>query len=449
MAENNTRVQWGSRIGFIMAAAGSAVGLGNIWRFPYLAGMNGGAAFVLVYFIIVMVIGFSVMIAELSLGRRSRLNALGTFRKLAGGSWVIVGWLSVAIPFFILSFYGVVAGWTIKYVLISFGSLMSDAAAGKAGDIFGAFIGDWKSVVFYQLIFMIITIVIVAMGIEKGIEKSCKFMMPLLYLILFILIVRGVTLPGGSAGLEFYLKPDLSKITGKTMLDAMGQAFFSLSLGMGIMLTYGSYLNKSERLPASAALVCTIDTSVAFLAGFAIFPGLFATGLEPAQGPGLAFISCPAVFATIPGGMFFSALFFILFFLAGLTSSISLLEVCCSYIIDELKWTRAKAAWVAGLLVTAVGVPSAMSLGGHIPTINFLGKDMSFMDIVEQVANNIGLPLVGILISLYVGWFWFKDAKTEITNDGDISFGLWTPWLWICRVIAPAAIAIVLVSAFW
>ncbi len=447
MAENGSRGQWGSRIGFIMAAAGSAVGLGNIWRFPYLAGMNGGAAFVLVYIIIVAVIGFSVMIAELSLGRNSQLNALGTFRTIAGGPWVAVGWLSIAIPFFILSFYGVVAGWTIKYTIMSFGSLMNEAAAGKAGDIFGAFIGDWKSVVFYQLLFMLVTIVIVAMGIEKGIEKSCKLMMPLLYLILFVLIARGVTLPGGSAGLEFYLKPDLSKINGKTVLDALGQAFFSLSLGMGIMLTYGSYLNKNERLPGSAALVCVIDTSVAFLAGFAIFPGVFAMGMQPAQGPGLAFITCPAVFSHLPGGMFFSALFFILFFLAGLTSAISLLEVCCSYVIDELKWSRAKTAWVVGLIITAVGVPSAMSLGGHIPTIHLFGKDMAFMDVVEQIANNIGLPVVGIFISLFVGWFWHKDAKIEITNDGKVSFEFWTPWLWICRVIAPAAIAIVLWSA--
>jgi len=430
-----------------MAAAGSAVGLGNIWRFPYLAGMNGGAAFVLVYILIVAVIGYPVMIAELSLGRRSQLNALGTFRKLAGGPWVAAGWLSVVIPFFILSFYGVVAGWTIKYTIMSFGSLMSDAAAGKAGDLFGAFIGNWQSVVFYQALFMLITIVIVAMGIEKGIEASCKFMMPLLYLILFVLIVRALTLPGGSAGLDFYLKPDFSKLTGKVILDALGQAFFSLSLGMGIMITYGSYLNKEENLPSSAALICLIDSSVAFFAGFAIFPGVFAMGLQPAQGPGLAFITCPAVFAQIPGGMFFSALFFILFFLAGLTSAISLLEVCTSYIIDELKWNRTKATWVVGLLITAVGIPSAMSLGGHIPTIRLFGADMGFMDVVEQVANNIGLPLVGIFVAVFAGWFWSNDAKMEITNNGTVSFGLWTPWLWICRVVAPLAIGLVLWSA--
>lgn len=409
--------------------------------------MNGGAAFVLIYILIVAVIGYPVMLGELSLGRRSQLNALGTFRKIAGGPWEAVGWLCIAIPFFILSFYGVVAGWTIKYAIISFGPLLGDAAAGRAGDVFAAFIGDWKSVVFYQGLFMLITIVIVAMGIQKGIEGSCKFMMPLLYLILFVLIARSLTLPGGSAGLDFYLKPDFSKVTSKTVLDALGQAFFSLSLGMGIMLTYGSYLNKQERLPSSAAYVCLIDSSVAFLAGFAIFPGVFAMGLEPTQGPGLAFITCPAVFAQIPGGMIFAALFFVLFFLAGLTSSISLLEVCTSYVIDELKWSRAKATWIVGILVTLVGVPSAMSLGGHIPEISLFGKEMGFMDLVEHVANNIGLPIVGVFVSVFVGWFWDKDAKMEITNDGTLSFAFLTPCLWACRVISPLAIGVVLWSS--
>lgn len=294
----NDREQWGSRLGFIMAAAGSAVGLGNIWRFPYVTGMNGGGAFVLIYLLIVFTIGASVMLAEMAIGRGAGLNAVGSFKKLRGGAWPLVGWMGVIAGFIILSFYGVVAGWTIAYMIKSFTGLMEIAAQGKAGDAFGAFVSNPTQVILYQAIFMLGTIWIVFRGIGEGIEKYCKVMMPALFLLLLVLIVRAVTLDGAMKGLEFYLKPDFSKVTGKTILDALGQGFFSLSLGMGCMITYGSYLSKDEALPSAAFTVTFLDTMVAFLAGFAIFPAVFAFNMKPAAGPGLTFITLPSVFSS-------------------------------------------------------------------------------------------------------------------------------------------------------
>ena len=436
------REQWGSRLGFIMAAAGSAVGLGNIWRFPYVTGMNGGGAFVLCYVAIVFTIGVSVMLAEFVIGRSAGLNAVGSFRKLKGGAWPVVGWMGVIAGFIILSFYGVVAGWTIAYMIKSFTGLMTLAAEGKAGDAFGAFVSNPTQVVLYQVLFMVMTIWIVFKGVGEGIERYCKVMMPALFVILLILIVRSVTLPGAGKGLEFYLTPDFSKLTGAAVFAALGQGFFSLSLGMGCMITYGSYLSKKEILPSAAITVTFLDTMVAFLAGFAIFPAVFAFGLEPAAGPGLTFITLPNVFAKMPGGMIFSFLFFLLLFFAALTSSVSLLEVCVAYFKDEMGWTREKASWLLGGIITALGIPSALSLGGHFPKI--AGKD--FLDVMDFISSNVLLPLGGIFIALFVGWVWLEGAKKEATNEGKAPFAWETAWIWIVRVVAPVAIAWIFVK---
>lgn len=442
VVSTNDREQWGSRLGFIMAAAGSAVGLGNIWRFPYLVGMNGGGAFVLIYLAIVFIIGASVMLAEMAIGRGAGLNAVGSFKKLGGGAWPLVGWMGVIAGFIILSFYGVVAGWTIAYMLKSFTGLMEVASQGKAGDAFGAFVSNPTQVILYQALFMFGTIWIVFKGIGAGIEKYCKVMMPGLFLLLLVLILRAVTLDGAMKGIEFYLKPDFSKVTGGTILSAMGQAFFSLSLGMGCMITYGSYLNKDEALPSAAFTVTFLDTMVAFLAGFAIFPAVFAFNMEPAAGPGLTFITLPSVFCKMPMGAVFSFVFFLLLFFAAITSSVSLLEVCVAYFKDELGWDRAKASWVLGLVIFLLGVPSALSLGGHFPKI--AGKD--FLDAMDFVASNILLPLGGILISLFAGWFWLDGCKKEISNQGRLPFVFEGIWVWICRLVAPVGIAIVFVK---
>lgn len=441
MSNGAEREHWGSKLGFILAAAGSAVGLGNIWKFPYITGQNGGAAFVILYVAIVFVIGYAVMMAEIVIGRKAELNAVGSFAKLRGGPWVLVGWMGVAAGFIILSYYGVIGGWTIKYIFSSFTGLMQAGAEGKAGDVFGAFVSNSTQVIAYQLIFMLITIWIVYKGIGEGIEKYCKILMPGLFIILLILIVRAITLPGAGKGLEFYLKPDFSKLNGGVFLAALGQAFFSLSLGMGCMITYGSYLSKDTSIPGAAAQVCLLDTLVAFLAGLVIFPAVFAFGLEPGAGAGLTFITLPHVFAQMPGGAVWSALFFLLILIAAVTSAISLLEVVSAYFIDEIGWSRAKAAWVMGFIIFAMGVPSAISLGGGLKVA---GKD--FLDAADFLASNILLPLGGLFIALFVGWIWTDGAKKEITNEGSLTFGLLTPWLWVCRIIAPVAIAWIFIS---
>ena len=442
MSNDVQREQWGSKLGFILAAAGSAVGLGNIWRFPYITGQNGGAAFVLLYVLLVFIIGFSVMLAEIAIGRSAQLNAVGSFKKLKGGAWPIVGWMGVIAGFMILSFYGVIGGWTMAYIIKSFTGLMAAAESGGAGDVFGGFITNGPIVIAWQAAFMVLTIWVVYRGIGEGIERYCKVLMPALFVILLILIVRSVTLEGAGAGLEFYLKPDFSKLTGGTFLAALGQAFFSLSLGMGCMITYGSYLGKKEILPGAAVQVCFLDTMVALLAGLVIFPAVFAFGVEPGAGPGLTFITLPSVFAKMPGGSVWSALFFLLLFIAALTSAISLLEVVTAYFMDEMKWSRPKAAWTMGGTIFLLGIPSALSLGAM--KLQIAGKD--FLDAMDFISSNILLPLGGLFIALFVGWIWTEKARREVTNDGTVPFGMMSAWLWVCRVVAPVAIAYIFIK---
>ncbi len=442
MSNGAEREQWGSKLGFILAAAGSAVGLGNVWRFPYITGKYGGAAFVLLYVLIVFIIGFSVMLAEIAIGRSAQLNAVGSFKKLKGGAWPIVGWMGVAAGFMILSFYGVIGGWTIAYFLKSFTGLMAAAESGGAGDVFGSFISNGPVVIAWQAAFMIMTIWVVYRGIGEGIERYCKILMPALFVILLVLIVRSVTLEGAGKGLEFYLKPDFSKLTGESFLAALGQAFFSLSLGMGCMITYGSYLGKKEILPGSAVQVCLIDTLVALLAGLVIFPAVFAFGVEPGAGPGLTFITLPSVFAKMPGGPVWSGLFFLLLFIAALTSAISLLEVVSAYFMDEMKWSRPKAAWIMGGVIFLLGIPSALSLGTM--KLQIAGKD--FLDAMDFLSSNVLLPLGGLFIALFVGWIWTDNARKEVTNDGMVPFGIMEAWIWVCRVVAPVAIAYIFIT---
>lgn len=443
MAENQgNRDQWGSKFGFIMAAAGSAVGLGNIWRFPYITGKYGGAAFVLVYLAVVIVLGMSVMLAEFAIGRKAKLDAVGSLKKLGGGWWPIVGWMGFTCAFVILSYYAVIAGWTLAYMFKSFGGLMQQAAAGKAGDVFGAFVSDPVQAIMYHILVMVVITSIVYRGISGGIEKSCKVLMPALFGILILLIVRSVTLPGAAAGLKFYLLPDFSKLTSDAILAAVGQGFFSLSLGMGVMITYGSYLSSKEYMPSMTATIVLLDTCVAIMAGLVIFPAVFAFGVDAGAGPGLTFVTLPIVFAKMPMGALFSCAFFALLFIAALTSAISLLEVVVTYAIDELKWSRSKSAILMGTAIMLLGIPSALSVGGHIPQI--AGKD--FLDAADFVTNNVIMPIGGMLIALFVGWVWTKGAKAEVTNEGTHEFPLYQAWLWVCRVLAPVCIGIIFIT---
>ncbi|MDY0256377.1 sodium-dependent transporter [Gudongella oleilytica] len=435
----NKRENWGSRIGFIMAAAGSAVGLGNIWRFPYLAGENGGGAFIVIYLMFVVFIGFSIMLAEFTVGRKTGLAAVGAYKKI-NRSFTFAGVLGVLSAFFIMGFYPVVGGWATAYILKSFTGLLSDPAA--IGDMFGAFIGNPVEPLIWMAIFLAINIVIVAKGISGGIEKAGKILMPTLFVLLILIAIRSVTLPGAGAGLDFLFKPDWSVVNGGTFLAALGQAFFSLSLGMGCMITYGSYLSKSENLPSSALTVSLMDTSVALLAGVAIFPALFAFGMEPAAGPGLVFVVVPQIFAQMGGlGPIFSAIFFIALMVAALTSSVSLLEVVVAYLMDERGWARKKSVYLSGAIMVVTGILSSLSLGVMSGFTLFGVGAFDFFDILT---DKIFLAIGGLILAVFVGWFMDKnELKEEMTNGGAIKFGLFEFWYALVKFVIPIAIAIV------
>jgi NSS family neurotransmitter:Na+ symporter len=438
------REHWGSRIGFILAAAGSAIGLGNIWRFPYLVGKNGGATFIVVYLAITAIIGLPVMLAEFAIGRAAQKVPAGAFTALkVSPFWSVIGWMgTLAGGFLTLSFYNVIGGWTIKYMIASFSGLTEVAATAEtSGAFFGAFLGEQSQVILFLILFMAVSMFIVLGGVGKGIERACKVMMPLLFVIMIALIVRSVTLPGAEAGLDFYMKPDWSKLKDPAMyLDALGQSFFSLSLGLGIMITYGSYLGKEERLPSAGLWTAVLDTVIALLAGFAIFPAVFAMGFEPGAGVGLTFITLPAVFAKMPGGMYVSFLFFLLLFFAAVTSAMSLLEVATAFAIEKFNLKRSDAVWVVGVIIILLGGYSALSLSGP-PKITINGVSKDFLDAMDYLCNNVFLPVGSFLVCIFVGWFWLDGARNELTNEGKLPFGLMNAWIWSVRVVAPIAIA--------
>ena len=437
--EQKGRESWGSRIGFIMAAAGSAIGLGNIWRFPYLTGMNGGGAFIVIYLGCVFFIGLSIMLAEFTVGRRTQLAAVGAYKNYSK-SWSFAGVLGVLSGFFIMGFYPVVGGWSMAYILKSFTGLLSNTAV--VGDVFGAFITDPIQPLIWTVLYMAINIYIVARGVTKGIEAAGKILMPMLFGLLIIIIIKGLTLPGSSAGLSFLFKPDWSVVTGQTFLAALGQAFFSLSLGMGCMITYGSYLNKEEKLPQNALIVVTMDTSAAILAGIALFPPLFAFGLEPAAGPGLVFVVAPQIFAGMGGfGVIFSALFFLALMIAALTSSVSLLEVVVAYLMDEKNMSRKTAVYGTSIVMLILCVLSSLSLGA-MSNVTILG--VGFFDFFDILTDKIFLAIGGMLLAIFAGWFLKKeDLKDELTNGGTMQFGLFEAWYAMIKYVIPVLIGIV------
>ena len=444
MSNGNDRGQWQSRAGFIAAAAGSAIGLGNIWRFPYITGKYGGGAFVLVYIIFLIIVGYPIMNAELILGRKTQKNAVGAFRTLAPGTpWSIVGWMGVAAGFIILSYYSVIGGWGIAYIFKTATYMAKNA---DHVNIFINFITNPTAPLVWHAVFMAITVGIVMAGVEKGIERYSKFLMPALFIILLILIVRSVTLPGAAEGLAFYLKPDFSKLTAEALLAAMGQVFFSLSLGMGCMITYGSYLSKNEDIPTNSIFIVASDTLIALLAGLMIFPAVFAFGMEPGTGPGLTFITVPAVFNAMgTGGAFFGILFFILLVIAALTSAISLLEVVTAYVVDEKKWDRKKAALVVGMLIFIVGIPTSLGQGiwSHIRPI----RGLDILDSYDFIASNVLLPLGGMLIAIYSGWFWGTEKMREEGNLGAKSIKLGGFFDILIKIISPICIFIIFLNS--
>ncbi len=437
------RENWGSRFGFIMATAGSAVGLGNIWKFPYVTGENGGGAFLLLYLAFVLIFGVSLVMAEMAVGRMTQRNPVGAFRALAGGAWPLVGYLGVFTGFVILSFYIVVAGWTIAYIGFILSGKLASTDAGELTQVFTGFIGGGLWPVVMAGLFMLATAFVVAGGIGRGIERASRLLMPTLFVLLLILVGRAVTLDGAGEGLAFYLVPDFSKVTGATFTAAIGQAFFSLSLGMGALITYGSYLSRTERLPGSAFMVVGLDTLIAILAGFMILPAVFAYGLDPAAGPGLTFITLPVVFAQMPAGTLFGLVFFCLLFVAALTSSVSLLEVVVTYVVDETSLSRGRAVLICGLVCFALGVPSALSQGA-VDALVIGGQ--SFLDWAARLTD-ILLPVGGLFTALFVGWVLGPRVLDEVTNQGSVPFALGQVWLWVCRLIAPVGIAWVLLQS--
>jgi len=444
--EDVSRGNWSSKIGFIIAAAGSAVGLGNIWRFPYVAGENGGAVFVFIYVLCVVLIGLPVMIAELAIGRHTVKNPVGSFKKLYPKSlWKAVGGLGVITGIGILSFYSVIAGYTVGYFIkILLGDFAQIESYTQAQDIFVKFTANPYISIGLFFVFMLFTVLVVGGGVSAGIERWSKILMPMLFLLLILLAIYSITLPGASKGLVFYLKPDFSKLSPTMLARALGQALFSLSLGMGTMITYGSYISKKDNLVTSASYVCFFDTLVAILAGMVIFPALFAMGMNPAGGPGLVFVVLPSIFAKMPGGMIFGTGIFLLLAVAALTSTISLLEVPVAYFVDEHGWPRKKAVLWMGLVTFIIGIPSALALGANHFLTNFIKENFGFLDFMNALFGNYSLSIGAFFIAIFAGYQWgTKAVAAEIQQEGN-TFFLRRLWIFSIRFICPIAIFIIL-----
>ncbi len=451
MASNTSREQWGSKIGFILAAAGSAIGLGNIWKFPYIAGQNGGAAFIFIYLLCTAIIGLPVLIGEILIGRTTQKNPVGAFKQLAGSKfWAGVGGMGIVAGFVILSYYAVVAGWALGYVYQAIsGSFYNFSEPAAAGEYFNSLIADPVWIVGYFAVFMGLTMAVVFSGVQNGIERGSKIMMPILFLLLFVLVIRGVTLEGAGKGIEYLLHPDWSHVTAQSFLIALGQAFFTLSMGMGAMLTYGSYMSKKDNVPSAALSIVVLDTAIALMAGLAIFTGVFATGLAPDAGPGLIFHTLPVVFTKMPGGYLFSIIFFLLLSIAALTSTISLLEVIIAYYVDEKKWTRHKAVIIFGGITFLLGVPSALS---YNVMADFKIFGLNFFDSVDYLSSNILLPLGGLFISIFIAYRWkLNNALVELKKGAEDLFDNYpiiiTFWKIFIKYFAPVLIFLVFLNS--
>jgi neurotransmitter:Na+ symporter, NSS family len=449
MALASDRGMWGSRFGFILAAAGSAVGLGNIWGFPTQVGRGGGAIFVLLYLLCVALICFPIVIAELAIGRKAQKDPVGSFAAIRpGSSWWLVGLLGVITGVGILSFYSVIAGWTLAYVwFTATGAVTGSPEA--IGAFFGQFVGNAPLSIALTFAVLAITATVILGGVRSGIERATKLLMPALLLLLVGLAIRGLFLPGAEAGLAYYLRPDVSRLFEFSVWNgALGQAFFSLSLGMGAMITYGSYLPKTEGIPVAAAWVALLDTCVALLAGFVIFPAGFSiVGFDPGtSGPGLIFQVLPRLFDTLPGGHAFGALFFVLLSMAALTSTISLLEVPVAHLIDERGWQRRPAVFVVAGLTFLLAIPSAFASGAHPFFSSLPGIGTDFLSLMATIWNNYSLPIGGLLTSIFVGHVWRVDRALEELLAHKARFPAAPLWGFLIRWICPAAIFLIIVA---
>ncbi|AQQ52731.1 sodium-dependent transporter [Planococcus lenghuensis] len=435
------REQWTSKIGFILAAAGSAIGLGAIWKFPYETGTHGGSVFILLFIISTLAIGLPVLLAEFVIGRRGQADAVTSFKKLAPGHpWFLIGWSGFFFSFIILSFYSVVGGWILSYLFRSLLFQLSGLGDDAYGNLFTSVIANPWEVLIAQAAFMLLTIWIVQGGIKDGIERASKFMMPALLIFLLILMVRSLTLDGALEGVRFMFVPDWSFLTFETALVALGQAFFSLSVGVSGMITYASYLSKSESLGRSAISVAALNIGVSIMAGLIIFPAVFALGYTPDAGPGLVFIILPAIFDQLFFGQVLIILFFILLLFATLTSSISMLEIVVSIGVKDRYAQRQRVAWIYGSLIFLVGIPSALSFGVLSEPYAF---GFTFFDFADILTSRIGLPLGAFFISLFAGYIMTTQQKEEELDGASVWVNLWNI---LIRYAAPIAIATVFIQ---
>ncbi len=444
--------QWSSRMAFILAATGSAVGLGNIWKFPYITGENGGGAFVLVYLACIAAIGIPIMMAEVVLGRRGRqspVNTMATLAKEEGRplSWSMLGWLGVIAGFIILSYYSVIAGWALSYVFRTASGVFEGATADGVSSIFTEFVSNPESLLAWHTIFMVITMIIVARGVKHGIERAVTYLMPSLFVLLTILLFYAMSTGSFAQGLDFLFTPDFSKLTPQSVLVAMGHAFFTLSLGMGAIMVYGSYLPKDTSIAKASMLIAAADTLVALMAGMVIFPIVFANGLEPGAGPGLIFQTLPIAFGQMEAGVLIGTLFFILLVFAALSSSISLIEPAVAWLVENKGISRVSASVWCGLLTWLVGVGSVLSFNlweTHTWSLELFGETLfenkTFFDTLDGLTANIMLPLGGLFIAIFAGWMMKPESSKNELNTTEKGY---TIWINLVRVVAPVAVMVV------
>ncbi|KAA6186238.1 sodium-dependent transporter [Thiohalocapsa marina] len=442
---------WSSRLAFILAATGSAVGLGNIWRFPYTAGEYGGGAFVLIYLACVAAIGLPIMMAEIMLGRRGRQSPINTMRTLAkqeGAApvWRVLGWMGIVSGVLILSFYSVIAGWTMAYVFRAGGGLFSGMDGEAAGAMFDALVADPERLLAWHSIFMAMCVLVVARGVASGLERAVRILMPALFVLLVAMVIYAAQAGDFSAGLKYMFQPDFAELgahAGEAVLSAMGQAFFSLSLGMGAIMIYGSYLNSQASIGQNALIIAVMDTLVALLAGLAIFPIVFAQGLEPGSGPGLIFQTLPIAFGQMPGGAFFGVLFFVLLVFAAWTSAISLLEPVVALLVESLGFSRVRAAILSGIGIWLLGIACLLSLNVW-SGVTLFGK--GFLDLFDYVTANVLLPLGGLMIALFAGWVMRRAASQDELGLGETSRA-YRLWRLLIRYVAPVAVVLIFLHA--
>ncbi|MDQ0859239.1 sodium-dependent transporter [Bacillus sp. V2I10] len=442
MKENQ---QWSSKLGFILSAAGSAIGLGAIWKFPYIAGVSGGGAFFFIFLLFTILLGLPLLLAEFAIGRSTQSDAIESYKKIAPDSkWYSIGYLGMITCFILLSFYSVIGGWIILYLVKAISGELNGLNQQQFGELFGATISNPLLSVGAHLVFMIITIAVVAKGVQNGIERTSKFMMPALFLLFIVLIFRSITLEGAMEGVQFLFYPDFSKLTSEVILAALGQSFFTLSVGVSVMLTYSSYLPKDSNLPQSAFSIVGMNIFIVVMAGLAIFPGVFSFGLKPDAGPVLLFNVLPTVFNQMTFGMAFFVAFLLLFLFASLTSAFSMLEIIVSVISKGDADKRIKWSWIIGMLIFAVGVPSALSFGIW-SEVSIFGK--SIFDAADYLVSNILMPIGALLISIFVPLKMKKSMLySELANGSSLSKGLFNIWFILMRYVAPIAIFLVLLD---